>query len=151
MEYHEEHRNWSTCREQRLFAVFEIYSFLSKRPSRKQFFFSDLCIFCLLSSTKSVPMYLVTCWKYKQSHIFISSCRNDPSQLEDCRIKRFFTVFGPLRVTWPQREEILSPPPPLKQSMFCLLFGSSNVSFGLIREALHRFNGCAKIWSAPGI
>ena len=59
--------------------------------------------FCLLSSTNSVPMYLVTCWKYKQSHIFISPCRNEPSQLQNCRTKRFFTVFGTLRVTWRQR------------------------------------------------
>ena len=34
--------------------------------------------------------------------------------------------------------------------MFCLFFASLNFSFGLIREALHRFDGCAKIWSAPG-
>ena len=37
------------------------------------------------------------------------------------------------------------------QSVFRLFFASSNVSSGLIREALHRFNGWAKIWSAPGI
>ena len=34
---------------------------------------------------------------------------------------------------------------------FVSFFASSNVSSGLIREALHRFNSCAKIWSAPGI
>ena len=93
MEYHQEHWSWSTCREQRLFAVFEIYSFLSKHPSRKKCFSSDLCIFCLLSSTKSVPMYLVPCWKNKQSHIFILPCRNDPSQLQNCRTKRVFHGF----------------------------------------------------------
>ena len=37
-----------------------------------------------------------------------------------------------------------------KQSMFCLFSASSNVSFGLVHETMHRFNGCAKIWSAPG-
>ena len=37
-----------------------------------------------------------------------------------------------------------------KQSTFCLFFASSNVSFGSMREVLHRFNGCAKIWSTPG-
>ena len=57
-------------------------------------------------------MYLLTCWKYTQSHVFISPCRNDPSQLQNCRIKRFFTVFGTLRVTWPQRKAILSPTHP---------------------------------------
>ena len=106
MEYHQEYRNWSTCREGRLFVVFETYSFLSKHPSPKNAPFSDLCIFCLLSSTKSVPMYLVTCWKYKQNDIFISPCRNDPFQLQDCRTKRFFTVFGTLCVTWRQLREI---------------------------------------------
>ena len=123
-----------------------------KAPFAKKCSSFDLCIFCLLSSTKSVPMYLVTCWKYKQSHIFISPCRNDPSQLQNCRTRRFFTVFETLLVTWRQREEILSPTHPHtpKQSVFCLVFASSNVSFGLIREALHRFNGCAQIWSAPG-
>ena len=49
-----------------------------KAPFAKKCSSSDLCIFCLLSSTKSVPMYLVTCWKYKQIHIFISPCRNGP-------------------------------------------------------------------------
>ena len=34
-------------------------------------------------------MCLVTFWKYKQSHIFISPCRNDPSQLQNCRTKNF--------------------------------------------------------------
>ena len=111
MEYQEEHRSWSTCREQRLFAVFKIYSFLSKHPLRKQCSSSDLCIFCLLSSTESVPMCLLTCWKYKQSHIFISPCRNDPSQLSNCRTKRF-NGFGILRITWRQRKEILSPTHP---------------------------------------
>ena len=109
MEYDEEHWSWSTCREQCVFTVFEIYSFLSKHPSLKVCSSSDLCISRLLSSTKSVPMCLVTCQKYKQSHIFISPCRNDPSQLQICRTKRFFTVFGTLRVTWRQRKEILSP------------------------------------------
>ena len=70
-----------------------------KASFAKKCSFSDLCIFCLLSSTKSVPMYLITCWEYKQSDIFISPCRNDPSQLQNCRIKRFLTVFGTLRVT----------------------------------------------------
>ena len=81
-------------------------------PSAKKFSFSDLCRFCLLSSTKSVPMYLVTCWKYKQSHILISPCRYDPAQLQNCRTRRFLTVFGTLRVTWRQCEEILSPTHP---------------------------------------
>ena len=70
----------------------------------------------------------------------------------------FSRLFGTLLVTWRQREEILSPAhpkteyvfTPQNKSMLCLFFASSNVSFGLIREALHRFNGCAKIWSAPG-
>ena len=66
---------------------------LIKAPLAKKCSSSDLCIFGLLSSTKSVPMYLVTCWKYKQSHIFISPCRNDPSQLQNCRTKRFFHGF----------------------------------------------------------
>ena len=120
-----------------------------KAPFTKKGSFSDLCMFCLLSSTKSAPMYLVTCWKYKQSHIFISPCRNDPSQLQNCRTKKFFTVFETLLVTWRQRKEIVSPHTP-KQRIFCVFLASSNVSFGSIREALHRFNGCAKIWSAPG-
>ena len=122
MEYHQEHRSWSTCREQRLFAVFERYSFLSKHLLWKKCSFSDLCIFCLPSFTKSVPMYLVTCWKYKQSHIFILPCRNDPSQLQNCRTKRFFMVFGTLLVTWRQRKEILSPAHPKTEyvlSLFC--------------------------------
>ena len=124
-----------------------------KAPFAKKCSSSDLCHFCLLSSTKSVPMYLVTCWKYKQSHIFISPCRNDPSQLQDCRTKRFSTIFGTLLVTWRQRKEILSSrhPHTSKQSMFCLFFASSNVSFSLIRETLHRFNSCAKISSPPSI
>ena len=126
-----------------------------KAPFAKKCSSSDLCISCLLSSTKSVPMYLVTCWKYKQSHIFISPCPNDPSRLQNCRTRRFLTVFGTLRVTWRQYEEILSPAhphthTPQNKRMFSLFFASLNVSFGLIREALHRFNGCAKIWSAPG-
>ena len=54
MEYDQEHRSWSTCREQRLLAVFEIHSFLSEHALRKNCSFSDLCLFCLLSSTKSV-------------------------------------------------------------------------------------------------
>ena len=149
MEYDEEHRSWSTCREQRLSAVFEMYSSLSKHPSRNKCSSSNLCIFCLLSSTKSVPMYLVTCWNYKQSHIFISPCRNDPSQLQNCRTERFFTVFEALLVTWRQRKEILSASHP-KQSVFLCFFASLNASFGLMREILHRFNGCAKMWSAPG-
>ena len=152
MEYHKEHWSWSTCREQCLLAVFEMHSFLSKHPSWTQCSPSDLCMFCLLSSTKSVPIYLITCRKYKQSYIFISPCRNDPSQLQNCRKKRFFTVFGTLLVTWRQRKEILSStlPHTSKQSVFCLFFASSIVSSGLIREALHRFHGCAKIWSTPG-
>ena len=36
-----------------------------KAPFAKKCSFSDLCIFWLLSSTKSVLLYLVTCWKYK--------------------------------------------------------------------------------------
>ena len=54
--------------------------------------------------------------------IFISSCRNDPSQLRNCRRKRFFTVFRTLLVTWRQRKEILSPSPPPQQRIFCLFF-----------------------------
>ena len=120
MKYDEEHRSWSTCREYRLFAVFERYSLLPKHPSRKECSFSDLCIFCLLSSTKSVLMYLLTCWKYKyKSHIFISPCRNDQPQLQNCRTKRFFTVFLTLHVTWRQRKEIL-PPPPEESNVLCL-------------------------------
>ena len=121
-----------------------------KAPFAKKCSSSDLWIFCLLSSTKPVPMYLVTCWKYKQIHIFISPCRNDPSQLQNCRSRRFFTVFGTLLVTWRQRKEILSPAHPKAEKVLSF-FASSNVSFGLIREALHCFNGCAKIWSAPGM
>ena len=37
-----------------------------------------------------------------------------------------------------------------KQNIFCLFFASLNVLFGVKREKLHRFNGSAKIWSAPG-
>ena len=153
MEFHQDHRSWNTCREQRLFAVSEIYSFPSKPPSQKNVPFLIFALFCLLSFTKSVPMYFMTRWKYTQSHIFISPCRNEPSQLQNCRTRRFFTVFGTLLVTWRQLKEIISPappPPPPKQSMFHLFFASSKVSFGLKREALHCFNGCAKIWSAPG-
>ena len=118
----------------------------------KKILFSNLCIFCLLSSTKPVPMHLMTCRKYKQSDSFISPRRNDPSQLLNCRTKRFFTIFGTLRVTWQQRKEILSPAHPHtpKQSMFCLFFASLNVSISFIRETLRRFNGCAEIWSALG-
>ena len=36
-------------------------------------------------------------------------------------------------------------PHTLKQSIFCLFYASSNVSLGLVREALHCFNICAKI------
>ena len=101
-----------------------------KAPFAKECFSSDLCIFGLLSSTKSVPMYLLTYWKYKQSHIFISPCPNDPSQLQNCRTKRFFTVFGALRLNSRQRKEILSSTHPHtpKKSVFCLFFSSSNVS-----------------------
>ena len=94
-----------------------------KAPFGKKCSSSDLCIFCLLPSTKSVPMYLVTCWQYIQSHTLMSPCRNDPSQLQNCRTKRFFRVFGTLHVTWRQSEEILSPSPPPKTeyvlSLFC--------------------------------
>ena len=123
-----------------------------KAPFAKQMFLFWSLHFCLLSSTKSVPMYLSTCWKYKQSHIFISPCRNDPSQLQNCKTKRFFTVFGTLLESWRQLEEIPSPTHPHtpKQRMFCLCFASSNVSFGLVCKALHCFNGCANKWSAPG-
>ena len=127
MKHDEEHRSWSTCREQRLFDVFETSSFLSKHPSQIKCSSSGFCLFCLLSSTKSAPMYFVTYWKCKQSHVFISPCRNDPSQLQNCRTKRFFTVFGTLRVTWQQRKEIfsLAHPHTPKQSMFVSLFSSS--------------------------
>ena len=84
-----EHLPWTA-----FIGCFWIYSFLSRHPSWKKCSFSDLCIFCLLSSTKTVQMCLVTCWKYKQIDIFISPCRNDPSQVQNCRTKRFFTVFG---------------------------------------------------------
>ena len=93
-----------------------------KAPFAKKCSSSVLGIFCLLSSTKSVPMYLVTCWKNKQSHIFISPCRNDPSQLQNWRIKRFFTVLGTLLVTWRQRTEILSRTHPKAENvsfLFC--------------------------------
>ena len=60
-----------------------------KAPFAKRLLLFWSLHFCLLSSTKSVPMYLLTCWKYKQSHIFISPCRNDPRQLKNCRTKRF--------------------------------------------------------------
>ena len=83
-----------------------------KAPFAKKCFFSDLCIFCLLSSTKSVLMHFVACWKHKQSHIFLSPCRNGPSQLQNCRTKRFLTVFGTLLVTWRQRQEFFSPAHP---------------------------------------
>ena len=91
--------------------------FTVKAPFAKKCSSSDLCILCLLSSPKSVPMYLVTCWKYKQSHIPISPCRNEPSQLQNCRTK-IFTVFGTLLVTWRQREEILSPAQPKTGTWF---------------------------------
>ena len=149
MEYLEEHRSWSTCREQRLFAVFEIHSLLSKHPSRKKCSSSDPCIFCLLSSTKSVSIYLVTRWKYTQSHIFISPCRTGPSQLQNWRIKRFSRFLKLCAWLSDILKNFFLPHTP-KPSMFCPFFASSNVSSGLIHEALHRFNGCAKIWSAPG-
>ena len=123
-----------------------------KAPFAKKCSSSNLCIFCLLSSTKAVLMCLVTCWKYKQRDTFISPCRHDPSQLQNCRTKRFLTVFGTLRVTWWQHEEVPSPTHPHtpKQGVFWLFFASSNFSFGLKRDALHGFNGCARIWFAPG-
>ena len=97
--------------------LFPIKALFAKKCSS-----SDICIFCLLSSTKSVPMYLVTCWEYKQSDIFISPCRNDPSQVQNCRTKRFFTVFGTLLVTWRHRKEILpsNPFPPPKKTAYVL-------------------------------
>ena len=55
-----------------------------------------------------------------QSHIFISPCRNDPSQLQNCRTKRFFMVFGTLLVTWRQCEEILSPTHPAHLKTECI-------------------------------
>ena len=95
-----------------------------KAPFAKQMLLFWSLHFCLLSSTKSVPVYLLTCWKYKQSHIFISSCPNDPSQLQNCGTKRFLTVFGTLLVTWRQRKEILSSTHPHtpKQKMSCVFF-----------------------------
>ena len=53
-----------------------------------------------------------------------------------------------LATTW---RNSFSPPPPPNNLCFVSFFASLNVSFGLMREAMHRFNGCAKIWSAPGI
>ena len=108
-----------------------MYSF--SYPSRKNASFSDLYIFCLLSSTKSVPICLLARWKYKQNDIFISPCQSDPSQLQNCRIRRFFKVFETLRGTWRQHRDILSPTHPHtpKQIMFCLFVASSNVSLGL--------------------
>ena len=78
MEYDEEHWSWSTCREQRLFAVLGRRSFLSNTLRQKNAPLLILAFFVLFSSTKSVPMCLVTCWKYKPSLIFISSRRNEP-------------------------------------------------------------------------
>ena len=99
-----EHLSWTAFIRCIWNTLFSIKALFAKKCS-----FADLCISCLLSSTKSVPMYLITCWTYKQSHIFISSCRNDPFQLQNCRTKRFFTLFGTSRSTWRQRKEILSP------------------------------------------
>ena len=103
--------------------MFERHSFLSKHPSRKNASLLIFAFFVLLSSTKSVPMHLVTCWKYKQSQIFISPCRNDPSQLQNCRTKRLFTVFVTLHATqWRQSKEILSlahPQTDYVLSLFC--------------------------------
>ena len=128
MEYHEEHRSWSICRELRLFAVFERYSFLSKHPFAKKCSFSDLCIFLSASFHKISPNVSRNMLKI-QSSIFIPPCRNDPSQLQNRKKKRFFTVFGTLLVTWRQRKGILSPAHPKtvcshtpKQSVFCLFF-----------------------------
>ena len=111
-----------------------------KAPFAKKYSSSDLCIFCLLSSTKSVPMYLLTCWKYKQSHIFMSPCRNDPSQLQDCRTKRFFTVFGTLLVTWRQRKEILSPTHPKTEYVLTLQNRVCFDSFLQVRTFLSVWN-----------
>ena len=47
VEYDEEHRSWSTWHEQRWFAMFEIYSFLSKHPLRKN---APFLIFAFLSA-----------------------------------------------------------------------------------------------------
>ena len=84
------------------------------RTARSVFTGAGLKVFfvCLRLPQKSVPMSLVTCWKYEQNDIFISSRRNEPSQLQNCRTKRFLTVFGTLLVTWQQRQEILSPAHP---------------------------------------
>ena len=103
-----------------------------KAPFAKKCSSSDLCIFCLLSSTKSVPMYLVTCWKYKQSHISISPCRNDPSQLQNCEPK-IFTIYGTFFVLWRHVKNSSTRTP--QKRIFCLFFASSNVLSGLIREA----------------
>ena len=105
-----------------VYSLYLKYTLSCHSTLREKCSFSDSCSFCLLYSTTSAPMCLVTCWKYKQSHIIISPCRNDPSRLQNCRTKRFFTVFGTLRVTWRQRREILSPTHPHtpKQRMFSL-------------------------------
>ena len=142
-----EHLPWTAfirCIRNTLFPI--------KAPfAKKMLFFWSLhflsAFFHKISSNVSHNMLVI------QSHIFISPCRNDPSPLSNCRTKRFFTVFGTLLVTWRQRKQILSPTHPHtpKQRIFCLFFASLNVLFGLIREALHRFNGCAKTWSAPGM
>ena len=108
-----EHLPWTAfirCVWNTLFSV--------KAPFTKKMLLFWSLHFCLPSSTKSVPKYLVTCRKYKQSHIFISPCRNDPSQLQNCRTKRFFTVFGTLLVTWRQSTEILSPAHPKTRVCF---------------------------------
>ena len=101
-------RSWSTCREQRLSALFEIHSLLSKHPARQNCFSSDLCIFCLLSSTKSVQVYLVTRWK---DRVIFSSHQVEMTHVNSktCRTKRLFTVLRTLHVTWRQRKEILCP------------------------------------------
>ena len=119
-------------------------------PSRKNSPFLVLEFFVFF-----LPQNQFQCiwWHAENTNRVIFSCHHVEMTHLNCRTvgQRFLTVVGTLLVTQRQGEEILLLPSPPKQSVFCFFFASSNVSFGLIREALHRFNGCANIWSAPGI
>ena len=150
MEYHKEHRSWSTWREQRLSAVFEICSFLSKHPARKNAPFLIFAFFvCFLPQNQ----FQYTSWHAEDTNRVIFSSHHVEMSHLNCKTvgQRDFSRFLGLCL-W-LGANLKNPPSrtPQNRVFFVPFFASSNVSFGLIREALHRFNGCAKIWSAPGI
>ena len=80
-------------------------------------------------------------------HLIVSKWPIPTPKLKDNEIFHGFWDFARnLATTWRNSFSCTSQ----KQRMFCHFFASSNVSSDLIHEALHRFNGWAKIWSAPG-